>query len=163
VETGKRVLIIVPSGRAKIWDKHPSHGAAPAQEAYTGAPFGLNRSYAEQFGDAWVILSAKYGFVPPESPIPGPYEVTFKRPATGSVTIDQLREQIYDLSLDDFPVVVGLGGKEYRAAIGRAFAGLPARVFFPFAGLPIGRSMQATKRAIQSGDPGFTPEVKSGG
>lgn len=35
-----------------------------AEEAYTGTPFVVNREYARSFGDAWVILSAKYGADP---------------------------------------------------------------------------------------------------
>lgn len=50
-------------------------------------------------------------------------------------------------------MIIGLGGKEYRAAIELAFAGVPARLCFPFSGLPIGRAMQATKIAIATNDP----------
>jgi len=39
----------------------------------------VNREYAEHFGDRWVILSAKYGFLNPEDTIEGTYNVTFKR------------------------------------------------------------------------------------
>lgn len=154
----KQVLVVVPCGRAKIWDHQPDVGATPAEEAYTGTPFRLNRRYAEHFGDAWVILSAKYGFIAPDFVIPGPYEVTFKHPATNPVSIERLREQVRDLGLDNSSIVVGLGGKEYREAIKKAFAGTPVRLAFPFAGLPIGRSMQATKQALTSGNLGFRVE-----
>jgi hypothetical protein len=36
-----------------------------------------------------------------------------------------------------------------------AFAGTPARLAFPFAGLPIGKAMHATNRAVATGAPGF--------
>jgi hypothetical protein len=111
----------------------------------------VNRTYAERFGDAWVILSAKYGFIAPDFIITGPYEVTFKRPATGPVELEVLSRQIESLRLDQFAQVIGLGGKEYRAMLTRAFAGAPVELVFPFAGLPIGRAMQATNRAISSG------------
>ena len=58
-----------------------------AQDAYTGAPFSLNRKFAETFADSWLILSAKYGFIDPESMVPGPYNVTFKRKATAPIAI----------------------------------------------------------------------------
>ena len=157
-----RLLVVVPCGRAKIWTKQPGWGATPAAEAYTGAPFVVNGRYAERFGDAWVVLSAKHGFVPPEADIPGPYEVTFKQPATGPVSVGTLREQIAARGLDRFDVVVGLGGKEYRAAIEAAFAGFPLRLVFPFTGLSIGRAMQATKRATDAGTPGFDQTDGSG-
>jgi hypothetical protein len=30
-----------------------------------GTPFRLNREYAERFGEAWFVLSAKYGLIAP--------------------------------------------------------------------------------------------------
>jgi hypothetical protein len=44
-----------------------------------GTPFKVNREYAQRFGDSWVALSAKYGFLWLDDPISGPYNVTFKR------------------------------------------------------------------------------------
>lgn len=163
MEPVDRFLVVVPCGRAKIWDRLPDLGAAAAREAYTGAPFNLNRDYAERFGDTWVVLSAKYGFIRPTMPIPRPYEVTFKRQETDPVADERMREQVIALGLDRFSIVVGLGGKEYRGAIERAFAGLPPHLIFPFAGLPIGRSMRATKQALLSGNPGFTWPESAGG
>jgi hypothetical protein len=40
-----------------------------------------------------------------------------------------------------------VGGKEYRAVIEAAFDGTQVRLSFPFAGLPIGNAMAATKLA----------------
>jgi hypothetical protein len=59
--------------------------------------------------------------------------------------IDQIREQ----RLDEHPRIIGLGGQKYRAIIGAAFETFGKVVEFPFAGLPIGRAMQATKRTTQ--------------
>lgn len=146
-------LVIVPCGRSKIWDRAPQHGGVPAGEAYTGAPFKVNRAYAERFADSWVILSAKYGFVRPDFVIPGPYDVTFKHPGADPINGSSLRRQVEGLGLDRFAHVIGLGGKEYRAIIGDAFSDTSAELHFPFAGLPIGRAMSATKSAISSGDP----------
>lgn len=150
--------MVVPCGKSKVWDKAPELGAVAAAEAYTGAPFALNRAYAERFGDAWVVLSAKHGLVSHEFLIPGPYEVTFKQASTNPVSPERLRIQVRERGLDRFEVVVGLGGKEYRAAIEQAFAGLPPRLAFPFAGLRIGKAMHETKQAIASGGPGVALE-----
>ena len=150
-----KVLVVVPCGRSKVWDREPHRGPVAAAEAYTGTPFRLNRQYAECFGDAWVVLSAKYGFIAPDFMIPEPYEVSFKHPATRPIPFVRFREQVREQQLGRYPVVVGLGGKEYRAAIGAAFADLPTRLVFPFAGLPLGKSLQAAKQAITSGDPGI--------
>ncbi len=38
-------------------------------------------------------------------------------------------------------------------AVRNAFAGLPLSVQFPFAGLPIGKAMRATKKAIETNTP----------
>jgi len=51
------------------------------------------------------------------------------------------------MGLDRYAEVVGLGGKEYRAAIAAAFEGTAVALTLPFAGLPIGKTMGATKRA----------------
>jgi hypothetical protein len=143
--------VVVPCGSAKVWDKHPAAGPVAARDAYTGGPFVVNREYAERFGSAWVILSAKYGFVRPTDEIPGPYNVTFKRASTGPVSVAVLRNQVMQMHLDDFNEVIGLGGKEYRAALTDAFAGSSASLRFPFAGLPIGKMLQATRRAVDGG------------
>jgi hypothetical protein len=144
-------LIIVPCGQAKVWDGDPERGPVPAREAYTGAPFKVNRAYAERHGDRWVILSARYGFIPPDFVLPGPYDVTFKKRATGPVEVATLMDQIRAQGLHEFGRVVGLGGKEYRDMIGAAFAPFGPAVEFPFAGLAIGLAMRATKRATRSG------------
>lgn len=145
----QHLLVIVPCGRSKIWSKRPDAGPTPAANAYTGAPFTVNREYAEASGGEWVILSAKYGFLRPTDLIPGPYEVTFKNPSTGPIAIDALRDQVCQMGLDRYAEVVGLGGKEYRAAVEGAFRGTAVALRFPFSGLPIGKAMGATKRAMR--------------
>ncbi len=108
----------------------------------------MNREYAEASGGDWVILSAKYGFLRPTDIIPGPYEVTFKVRSTGPIAAEALREQVKRMGLDRYAEVIGLGGKEYRAAVESAFRGTRATLGFPFSGLPIGKAMGATKRSI---------------
>ena len=61
------LLVIAPCSQGKVWDKSPDHGPTPARDAYTGSPFKVNRQYAEHFGAEWIILSAKYGFIGPDS------------------------------------------------------------------------------------------------
>ena len=73
-------LVIIACGAKKIWDNNPDAGSTSAKDACTGAPFRVNRRYAETFGDRWVILSAKYGFIDPDFIIPENYNVTFKKP-----------------------------------------------------------------------------------
>src|SRR5262245_39923686 len=70
--TSNGVLVVVPCGQKKVWDRSPSTGPTAARDVYTGPPFGINRTFAESFGQAWMILSAKYGFIDPAFMIPGP-------------------------------------------------------------------------------------------
>jgi hypothetical protein len=79
------LLVVVPCGKAKIWDWNLRARPTAAADTYTGAQFTVNRKYAEQAGGDWVILSAKHGFLQPTDVVPGPYETTFKqRPPTRS-------------------------------------------------------------------------------
>jgi len=146
------MLVVVPCGKSKIWDKHPDHGPAPAIVAYTGTMCCLNRQYAETFGDAWIMLSPKYGFIAPDFVVPATYDISFRLPATNPIAVEDLRWQVRDLGLDAYSDVTALGGSGYRGAIMAAFAGTGARLHAPFAGLPIGKMMQATKAAVE-GDP----------
>ena len=149
----KGFLVVVPCGRAKVWHRHPELGPVAARHAYPGPPFKVNREYAERFGEEWVILSAKYGFISPDFMLPGPYEVTFKRSSTCPVTPEALREQVRRMRLHRFSDVIGLGGVEYRTRVQRAFESLPLSLHFPFRGLAIGKAMAAIKRAINSACP----------
>jgi hypothetical protein len=141
------LLVIVPCGKAKIWARHPQAGPVVAADAYVGAPFSVNRRYAERMGGDWVILSAKYGFLRPADVVPGAYDTTFTRRSTNPIGPVALREQVEQMRLGRYDDVIGLGGKEYRATIDAAFEGTKVRLSFPFAGLPIGRAMAATKLA----------------
>ena len=57
-------------------------------------------SLCRDLADRWVILSAKYGFIDPDFLIPGPYNVTFKRRATGPIDAETLRTQVRAAGLD---------------------------------------------------------------
>jgi hypothetical protein len=134
-------------------------GSRSAGDAYTGAPFTVNRQYGEASGGDWVILSAKYGFLLPTDLIPGPCEVTFEAPSTGPIACETLRAQVQQMGLDRYAEVVGLCGKEYRAAVEAAFRGTDVTLRFPFSGLPIGKAMGATKRAIRAMTPGHAMSI----
>ncbi len=145
------MLVVVPCGKSKIWDKHADHGPAPAIVAYTGAMCRLNRQYAAQFGDAWIMLSPKHGFIAPDFVVPATYDISFRLPATHPIMAEKLQRQVRDLGLDAYTDVTALGGSGYRGAIIAAFAETEATLHAPFAGLPIGKMMQATKAAVEDG------------
>lgn len=148
-----QTLVIVPCGLAKIWDKSPQEGPVEARLAYTGPPFKVNREYAERFADSWVILSAKYGFLNPGDTVEGPYNITFKRRSPPPITHAALSQQVRDQDLGRFDDVIGLGGRDYRAAIEHAFAATRVTLHFPFSGMTLGKSLQAAKRATASDQP----------
>jgi len=149
------MLVIIPCGAGKIWDKNPHHGMCLAKDTYTGSPFRVNRKYAEKFGEKWMILSAKYGYIEPEFVIPGDYNVTFKDPRTNPVAVPALIQQIQEVGLNRFPQVIGLGGIEYRDRIRDSFKPYNISVQFPFAdlGLRIGETMSLIKKSVDQGMP----------
>lgn len=143
------VLVIVPCGSLKIWDKQPSAGATRAADAYVGPLFNKNEAYAERFAADWLILSAKYGLISPDFVIPGPYNVTFKKKATRPIPISEVVRQAHGIDVRKYDVVVGLGGIDYCTVIKAAFAS--SRIEFPFLGLKLGPMMSAVNRALESG------------
>ncbi len=56
-----RTVVVVACGKAKRPD-----GPHRAQDLYTGSLFSAAKAYAEQAGDEWVILSARYGVLRPD-------------------------------------------------------------------------------------------------
>jgi hypothetical protein len=108
-----------------------------------------------------LVLSAKYGFIEPTFAIPANYNVTFKGTGIGSIPMSTLRQQLYEQRLDKFSTVIGLGGKDYRAVIEKAFRGTSVNLRFPFSGLGIMKSNRAISQAIKSSDPsGLDKEAK---
>ena len=89
----RRTLVVVPCGEPKIWDRKPEAGPTPAKDAYVGTAFKVNRQYAERVGDAWVVLSAKYGLLSPEDTVQGPYDVTFNRRGSDHIEPAAIRDE----------------------------------------------------------------------
>jgi hypothetical protein len=153
---GDRTLVIVPCGQRKVWDRSPESGAVAANQAYIGGPFRLNRAYAERVGDAWMILSAKYGLIPPDFIVPGSYDVTFNRRASQPVGTREIRQQLAEIRLETYARIVVLGGARYRGVIKSALTGRPeleAKLVFPTAGLGIGKAMQRLKQLMTPAAP----------
>lgn len=146
-------LVVVPCGRAKIWDIDPRAGPTSAGEVYRGAPFKVNKEYATRFADRWVILSAKYGFIAPEFPIPTNYNVTFNLPETRPITSPELQGQAREKGLFEFQAVVALSSAAYAQKVREAFRSSAAKVVAPAAGLPLGRAMAVVRKAICEGRP----------
>ena len=132
---------------------NPRVGPTRARDAYVGLPFRLNREYAERFGDQWVILSAKYGFISPDFIIPENYNVTFKKRSTNPISLPQLREQVVRKQLNQFNKIVVLGGSDYANIVREAFKGFPVKIEAPLAGLPVGKAMAKVREALKENKP----------
>ena len=141
------LLVVVPCGRGKVWDKHPELRDVKATEAYIGPPFKLNKAFAEKFADRWLILSAKYGFIEPDFSIPEHYDVSFNNLESNPVSLTMLRKQVETKALGVYDVVVALGGKNYTCIVKAAFP--CARVIAPAEGLPIGLAMKLVKTLLR--------------
>ena len=100
--------MIIPCGQRKVWDREPNLGSVAARDAYIGSPFKVNREFAERFADHWLILSAKYGLIAPDFALPGSYNVTFKRPATGPISVAEVRVQAEALGSEAYSRIIGL-------------------------------------------------------
>jgi hypothetical protein len=140
-----RTFVVIPCGKAKIWQRYPDLSAVHACDAYIGTPFRVNRRYAESCGCPWYILSAKYGLLRPDDLIVN-YNVTFNKQRTGPISVENLRRQVNQLGLGQFSAGTVLGGKKYCGIITAAFDGSPVKLSFPFRGLPLGKSLAAVKK-----------------
>ena len=140
-------LVIVQCGGSKIWKNNPNLGKVEAKSAYVSPYFHKNRLYAEKYGDSWIILSAKYGFILPDEKIED-YNVTFKSKKTGPISLSDLREQVIKKQLHQYDEVIVLGGKEYLEAVNKAFQNTDCQISSPFEGLPIGKRMSEINKVL---------------
>ncbi|MGV8150080.1 MAG: DUF6884 domain-containing protein, partial [Alkaliphilus sp.] len=143
-------LIIVQCGQKKIWDNNPNLGDLEANKAYISQYFKLNRGYAEKFGDSWLILSAKYGFIDPGQKINN-YNLSFKKKSSYPISDDELTSQVNSKKLREYDTVVVLGGEEYYQKVKIAFANTNSTIKSPLRGLPIGLRMSKVRDAIING------------
>jgi len=139
-----KLLIIVPCGQSKIWQKHPELKDVKASEAYISAPFKVNKGFAEKFADKWIILSAKHGFIEPNFPIPCNYNVSFNEPQTDPISLDKLRKQARDKRLQFYDHIIALGGINYIEIVKEVFSD-SSKVVAPTEGLQIGFAMKRIK------------------
>jgi endonuclease III len=119
-------LVIISCSSMKTWDKHPSVGPTAARDAYKSPVFAISKEYAEKFGETWLVLSAKYGFVEPDFLIPENYNVRMGDP--GSISPSELRAQIKDKGLARFKKIDVLGSLDYCHAARAAFEGTDSEV-----------------------------------
>ncbi len=146
-------LVIIPCGKKKIWDRYPYVGPTKAKDVYISGYFRWNRRYAEKFGDKWVILSAKYGFIDSDFIISENYDVSFTDRSTETVSLNKLKRQVSDMKLMDFDTIIFLGGKVYADIVSKAFEDYNVEIIKPFTGLKLGEYMSKVKEAVTTGNP----------
>ncbi|MBC2260112.1 hypothetical protein HCB45_00765 [Listeria sp. FSL L7-0091] len=151
--SNKTNLIIIASGKPKIWDKLPDIGPVKASEAYTGTFHLLSKAYAEQFANEYLILSPKYGFLQPDDIIIKTYDVRFTMKGTGADTIqlEELKEQWQKLQINPTEPIPMIGGNKFRGLLTSITEG--KQVFnFPLEGASgIGVMQQKLKQAVETG------------
>jgi|HubBroStandDraft_1064217.scaffolds.fasta_scaffold00726_15 hypothetical protein len=140
--TSAGILVMVACVGQKVWDDEPDADKfQPAGTAYTSPLFRKSREYAKRFGRAWVVFSAKYGFLHPDELIEH-YNVTFKMGGPDLVTVERLREQIAEKALNAFSGIIVLGGRPYVDRVRLGFAGHNVQILDPMQGMPIGKRLQ---------------------
>jgi hypothetical protein len=150
-------LVIIPCGKSKIWDKDLKAQDVAARFVYTSSYFKVNKEYAEKNGSEWLILSAKYGLIPPDFIISDNYDISFNNPSSNPISIERVQDQARNYPSFDF--VTALGGKTYTDIVSKVFTEIGLPVLTPSKGLPLGISMRKVKNAIIDNTP-FTPQIE---
>ncbi|KGL40682.1 hypothetical protein HCJ57_10360 [Listeria booriae] len=148
------IMIIIPSGKPKIWDKQSDLGAVKASEAYTGNFHRLCKAYAETFDGDYLILSPKYGFLKPDSLVLGTYDVRFTARGVTPETIglEALTQQWQALGIQQASITM-LGGQKFKPLLEQITNG--KQVFsFPLHGSKgIGDMQKRLRTALDTGEP----------
>jgi hypothetical protein len=123
-------LVLVGCGDAKADDPRA------AKDLYTSNYFSLKRRYAQEYGDEWAILSAKYGLLDPEAEIE-PYDVTVDDVDVGEwgVVVASDLPDVRDTN------VVVLAGPDYAEEVEGTLFLYGADVERPTEGMKIGERM----------------------
>lgn len=147
---GPRTLCVVTPSERRAWDTS-SEFPVRAGRAYTGVFSRKCQAYAERFyRGSWCILDPCHGFLWPDEVIRRPHGQCLYRPETQPMTASQLREHARRRKLDDYDVVVALGGRRFILLVEDVFQG--KRVRAPLAGVGgIGEMMRALNDAMAEG------------
>ncbi len=114
---------------------------APARELYRSTWFVKARSYVEAGDAEWLILSALYGLVAPETII-APYEKTLNK--MGVAQRREWADRVYGElrpRLSGHKRVVFFAGRRYREFLAPKLIAEGYRVEVPMEGLTIGRQL----------------------
>ena len=148
---GPRTLCVATPSERRAWDTFPEFPVR-AGRAYTGGFSRKCQAYAERFyRGSWCILDPHHGFMWPDEVIRHPHGRCLYRPETQPLTVEQLRRHVRRRKLDDFDVIVALGGLRFIMLVEDIFQG--KRVRAPLAGVGgIGEMMRTLNEAIANGE-----------
>ena len=118
--------IIIPCTQEKIWDSQPTLGAVAAKDAYTKPVFRVWRSYAEQSGCPWYILSTKYGLLKPDQLIER-YNIPISSAVRDAALSSRLETQGRDLGLGSFDRIVLLDWERFKPLVRAATRSLAVK------------------------------------
>jgi hypothetical protein len=116
-----KTIIILACSKTKAWSKEPELRGKPllAGEAYRGAVFLYGKKYAEKHSIPYLILSARYGLINPETMIED-YEQKLKSKKESS----EIRIKFYDELKDLFArydKIFLIGGDQYYRNVLQGF------------------------------------------
>jgi hypothetical protein len=142
--------------------KNPDMEEGPAEEIWTGAHFQYTLIYVETFFDKVLVMSYKYGLIPPQQVIES-YDIDMRvaKPREHVRWWYLLRGQIEKLCNEDPPELVGLfTGNFDRDRVVREFVRRGVKqLIIPWEGKGIGLRQQA----VFDAEPPFDPDkVKAG-
>lgn len=128
--------------------KTKSNHAQPASKLYISPLFKKTSKYAQQIGDRWYILSAKYGLLDPNEVIE-PYEKTLKNmriAAKRSWAKDVIEKLKNVVSPGD--EIVFLAGNDYREYLVETLQDLGCKISIPMEGLTFGPQLSWLKKQL---------------
>jgi len=120
----------------------------PARQLYTSDWFRKASAYAARRADAWYVLSARYGLLPPERVV-APYNETLKQqsaPARRAWAAQVLHDLCALLQPGDRVLI--LAGTSYREHLVGRIQALGCTVEVPMRGLAIGQQLHWLKEQL---------------
>ena len=140
--------------------KQDSTGYVPAGELYCSSYFEKKQNFAEEFGDEWYVVSAKFGMVHNETSI-WDYDATIEDIYTDEwldVVEKNLEEKLDWTESDEVHVLVGNKYLDAEDHHGRSLRGLlnesPPQVHYPFSQTSgIGKQQQYLDEVVGEEDP----------
>lgn len=159
MENLNKVLIIIPCGKSKIWDKNPSAGKKPARDVYISSYFKLCRQYAEKFSDGWAILSGKYGIIHPDFIIDENYDMILK---ANNKFKNKIRKQLKTFISRGFASFISLCGENYSELLEEILNSFNLKLIAPLKGVNIGVRQKMLKESLRDNIPiGFIKQKHS--